>query len=94
MYKNLNPVLHNPLRLAIISYLIKQETADFTELKNITQATSGNLSVQFKKLAHKNYITIEKQFRNNYPNTQVLLTEEGKLAFEEYVSALKTYFVK
>ena len=92
MYKNLNPILHNPLRLAIISYLIKQETADFTELKIITQATSGNLSVQFKKLADKNYITIEKQFRNNYPNTQVLITDEGKIAFEEYVRALKTYF--
>ncbi len=91
MYKNLNPVLHMPLRLAIVSYLIANSKVSFKSLKKHTEATSGNLSIQLKKLEKAQYIHIEKSFLNNYPNTQVSLSPRGIKAFEEYVNTLKKY---
>jgi DNA-binding MarR family transcriptional regulator len=91
MYKNLNPVLHMPLRLAIVSYLIANSQVNFNRLKKHTEATSGNLSIQLKKLQKAKYIQIQKSFLNNYPHTQVSLTPMGIQAFEEYVNTLKKY---
>jgi DNA-binding MarR family transcriptional regulator len=91
MYKNLNPLLHSQLRLAIISYLISNGKSDFNELKEITKATSGNISVQLKKLEKENYITITKGFLNNYQHTSIEITKAGIDAFEEYVNAIKGY---
>jgi DNA-binding transcriptional ArsR family regulator len=50
MYKNLDPLLHAPLRLAIVSHLMAHPQVSFTTLKKYTEASSGNLSVQLKKL--------------------------------------------
>ncbi len=69
MYKELDPILHSPLRLAIVSLLMKEGELDFNTLKDKTGATSGNISVQLKKLEEAGYIEIEKSFRNNYPHT-------------------------
>jgi DNA-binding MarR family transcriptional regulator len=92
MYKELNPLLHSQLRLAVISFLLsKGDSADFKELKEVTKATSGNLSVQLKKLEVAGYIKIKKGFLNNYPHTSIEITQSGILAFEEYVEALKGY---
>jgi len=91
MYKNLNPLLHNPLRLAIISFLVSRECSDFNELKKITGATAGNISVQLKKLEQAGYIHIQKGYKNNYPHTAVTLTQKGLNAFENYVDAIKSY---
>ena len=91
MYKNLNPLLHSQLRLAIISYLVSNAQSDFNELKEITKATSGNLSVQLKKLEKARYITISKGFKNNYQHTSIVITKTGIDAFEEYVNAIKEY---
>jgi len=91
MFKKLNPLLHSQLRLAIISYLVSNGQSDFIELKDITKATSGNISVQLKKLEKAKYIKIEKGFRNNYQHTSVEITETGVDAFEEYVNAIKEY---
>jgi len=91
MFKDLNPLLHSQLRLAIISYLVTKGTSDFTELKEVTKSTSGNLSVQLKKLETAKYIVTKKSFVNNYPNTSVAITEFGVHAFEEYVVAIKKY---
>jgi DNA-binding MarR family transcriptional regulator len=92
MYKNLNPLLHSQLRLAIISYLVSNGKSDFIELKEITKATSGNISVQLKKLEKEKYIRITKGFLNNYQHTTVEITSTGIDAFEEYVKAIKQYF--
>ncbi|CEN38659.1 conserved hypothetical protein [Capnocytophaga canimorsus] len=91
MFKNLNPLLHSQLRLAIMSLLVSEEKADFNRIKEVTQATSGNISVQIAKLEKAGYITVTKSFKDNYPNTELALTSQGLEAFEEYVEALKGY---
>ena len=91
MFDELNPLLHSQLRLAIISYLVSNGAADFNELKEVTKATSGNISVQLKKLEKEKYITITKGFLNNYQHTSVEITKTGVDAFEEYVNAIKKY---
>jgi predicted transcriptional regulator len=91
MIKRLNPILHSELRLAIISYLVANGTSDFNEVKEITKATSGNISVQLKKLEKVNYITITKGFKNNYQHTSIGITSIGIDAFEKYVNAIKQY---
>ena len=94
MFKDLNPLLHSQLRLSIISYLISNGKSDFNELKEITSATSGNISVQLKKLEEVKYITIKKGFKNNYQHTLVDITKKGIDAFEEYVKAIEQYIKK
>ena len=91
MFNDLNPILHSQLRLAIISFLISNEKSDFNEIKEITKATSGNISVQMKKLEKASYITIKKGFLNNYQHTSIEITKTGIDAFEEYVNAIKQY---
>jgi DNA-binding MarR family transcriptional regulator len=91
MFKDLNPILHSQLRLAIISILIGVREAEFTYLKDKTNATAGNLSVQINKLKEAGYIDIAKQFKDNYPQTICRITPQGVSAFEEYVKDLRSY---
>ena len=91
MFKELDPLLHSQLRLAIMSVLISVKEAEFSFLREKTQATAGNLSVQINKLAEANYIQVNKSFRDNYPLTKCKVTSKGIKAFEEYVEALKKY---
>lgn len=91
MFADLDPILHSQLRLAIVSLLVSEEKADFARIKEVTKATSGNISVQIQKLETAGYITVKKSFKDNYPNTEIQLTKEGLLAFERYVEALKSY---
>ncbi len=91
MFKELDPLLHSELRLAIISILISVVEADFTFLKEKTNATSGNLSVQIDKLEKANYIKVTKEFKGKKPNTKCKITKEGEAAFEKYIEALKGY---
>ena len=94
MFKDLDPLLHSQLRLSIMSLLISVKEADFTFLKEKTKATAGNLSVQISKLAEADYITVKKEFRDNYPQTSCIITKKGIKAFEEYVSAIQAYIKK
>ncbi len=91
MLKELNPLLHSQLRLAIMSILMNCEQASFVYIKEQTQATAGNLSVQLDKLVSAGYITVEKKFQGKKPLTTCSVTESGKQAFEEYVNALRDY---
>lgn len=90
-FKELDPILHSQLRLAVMSLLISVKEAEFIFLKEKTNATSGNLSVQIRKLKEAGYIEIIKQFHNNYPQTICKITSKGIEAFENYVKALQTY---
>jgi DNA-binding transcriptional ArsR family regulator len=90
-FKELDPILHSQLRLAVMSLLISVKEAEFTFLKEKANATAGNLSVQISKLKEAGYIEIIKQFNNNYPQTICKITAEGIAAFENYVKALQTY---
>jgi DNA-binding transcriptional ArsR family regulator len=94
MFKDLDPVLHSQLRLAIISLLISVKEAEFTFLKEKTNATAGNLSVQIQKLKDVGYIEVIKQFKDNYPQTICRITKTGIKAFEEYVRNLQEYLGK
>ncbi len=91
MYKDLDPILHSQLRLAIVSILISTREADFNFIKDTTKATSGNISVQIKKLQDAGYITVIKSFKHNYQNTSLKITTKGIEAFEKYVDSLKQY---
>jgi DNA-binding transcriptional ArsR family regulator len=90
-FKELDPLLHSQLRLAIVSLLIGNELAEFTYIREQTGATAGNLSIQITKLKEAGYIEVTKKFRNNYPQTICRLTSLGKKRFTEYVMALKDY---
>src|ERR1700743_1215831 len=91
MFKDLNPILHSQLRLAVISILISVKEAEFTFLREKTDATAGNLSVQINKLKEAGYIDVTKSFKDNYPQTICKITPQGIQAFEEYVKDLQTY---
>ena len=91
MYKDLDPLLHSQLRLAIISMLVTAEKVEFTHIKEQTGAASGNISIQVKNLEEAGYIEVEKTFKNKYPKTMLSITEKGREAFEEYVNDLKKY---
>jgi DNA-binding transcriptional ArsR family regulator len=91
MFKELDPILHSQLRLAIVSLLISLEEAEFSFLKEKTNATSGNISVQLEKLKEAGYIDIRKSFKNKYPLTTCKITKKGVQAFETYVKDLKQY---
>ena len=89
--KELNPLLHSQLRLAVMSILMNVEEADFVYLREKTDSTSGNLSIQLDKLSSAGYIAVEKGFVGKKTRTVCKITEQGRKAFEEYVDALKQY---
>lgn len=74
-----------------MSLLISVKEAEFTFIKEKTNATAGNLSVQVQKLKEAGYIDVTKQFVDNYPQTTCKVTSEGVKAFEAYVKALQVY---
>lgn len=91
MFKELDPVLHSQLRLAIVSLLVSVKEAEFTFLKEKTNSTAGNLSVQIQKLKEAGYIEIEKKFKDNYPQTICRISKEGIKAFDKYVKDIQNY---
>jgi len=90
-YKDLDPLLHSQLRLAVISLLVSAEVAEFTYIQEQTGSTAGNLSIQITKLKEAEYIDVIKKFRNNYPQTLCSITPLGRQKFVEYVNSLKEY---
>ncbi|MGL4412395.1 MAG: winged helix-turn-helix domain-containing protein [Bacteroidales bacterium] len=91
MLKELDPILHAELRLAIVSVLLTVIEADFNFIKDSTGATSGNLSIQLDKLEKAGYIVIRKEFVGKRPRTVCSITEKGREAFDQYVVTLKEY---
>ncbi len=90
-FKELDPILHSQLRLAVVSLLMGTELAEFTYIREQTGATAGNLSIQITKLKEAGYIEVQKKFRNNYPQTLCSITPLGRNKFIEYVDTLKDY---
>jgi DNA-binding transcriptional ArsR family regulator len=90
-FKELDPILHSQLRLAVISLLVGTEVAEFTYIREQTGATAGNLSIQITKLKETGYIEVTKKFRNNYPQTLCSITPLGLKKFAEYVKTLNDY---
>jgi len=92
MYKDLDPVLHAQVRLAIMSLLISVQSAEFSFLLDNINTSKGNLSFQLAKLKEAGYILITKSFRDNYPLTTCEITEKGITAYEAYINTISEYF--
>ncbi|KYG79078.1 winged helix DNA-binding protein [Roseivirga ehrenbergii] len=90
-FNQLDPLLHSQLRLAVMSLLISVETADFVFIKEQTESTAGNLSVQLDKLSTAGYIEIIKQFEGKKPKTTCKITPKGVDAFDTYVKEIQQY---
>lgn len=90
-FSDLDPLLHQQLRLAVMSVLLTVQDADFTFLKAQTNATAGNLSVQLTKLEEAGYLAITKGYNGKQPQTRCAITPVGVAAFETYVAALQRY---
>lgn len=90
-FRELDPLLHSQLRLAVMSLLISLEEADFVYLREKTCSTAGNLSVQIEKLTQAQYIEVDKGYSGKKPRTTCRITPTGRKAFEEYLDALRTY---
>ena len=84
----IDEVIHGRMRLGIMVYLADAETADFTELKTVLEATQGNLSVHLKTLEKAGYVAIAKSFKDNKPLTRVAITPAGRAAFAAYLKAM------
>jgi len=85
----LNPIIHAPIRLAIMSALIAADEIDFAYLKEVTKTTDGNLSTHLAKLEESGFIAITKSFKGKKPHTACSITAKGKSAFVEYLNHLE-----
>jgi DNA-binding MarR family transcriptional regulator len=88
----LDRLVHEPARLAVMALLYMVESADFTFVMNQTGLTWGNLSAHLGKLEEAGYIAVEKSFKGRRPNTSLSLTAQGRTAFREYVQKMKQVF--
>jgi DNA-binding MarR family transcriptional regulator len=87
----LDPLIHERLRLGILSALAVQEALSFTELRDLLQTTDGNLSVQARKLEEAGYILCNKQFEDRKPKSTYRLSAEGRAALESYLETLSQF---
>src|SRR6266446_537981 len=85
----LDRVIHEPVRLGIVSALAVNETMSFNELKELLHTTDGNLSVHARKLEESEYIACEKYFEGRIPKTSYRLTAHGKRALETYLNHME-----
>jgi DNA-binding transcriptional ArsR family regulator len=85
----LDRVIHERMRLAIVSALAAGQSLSFNELKALLGATDGNLSVHARKLEDAGYVACAKSFEGRMPKTEYRLTSEGRRAFERYVNHLE-----
>ena len=92
MFKDLDPLLHSQVRLAIMSILIGVKRAEFSYLLENIRTTKGNLIFQMNKLKEAGYIEVKKSFKGNYPLTTCEITEKGVNAYEIYVNTIDEYF--
>ena len=86
----LDRIIHERLRLGIISALSVNPILTFAELKTILSTTDGNLSVHARKLEEAGYIACGKKFEGRLPRTEYRLTKKGRSAFEAYLTQMET----
>jgi DNA-binding MarR family transcriptional regulator len=88
--QNLDRLIHERLRLGIISALAANEALTFSDLKHLMNTTDGNLSVHARKLEEAGYISCSKFFDGRLPKTEYKLTVAGRRALENYLSHMET----
>ena len=87
---SLDRVIHERMRLAIVSALAVNDTLTFNDLKRLLESTDGNLSVHARKLEDAGYISCDKSFEGRMPRTEYRLTAAGRRAFEKYISHMES----
>ncbi len=88
-FREIDPVIHAPIRLAIMSVLISVDEVDFTYLKEAVQTSDGNLSTHLTKLEQNELISINKSFKGKKPQTTCALTKKGREAFVRYINQME-----
>jgi DNA-binding MarR family transcriptional regulator len=86
---SLDRLIHERLRLGIVSALSVNDRLTFTDLKRLLHTTDGNLSVHARKLEDAQYIAVEKSFEDRLPRTEYRLTAAGRRAFEKYLAHME-----
>jgi DNA-binding MarR family transcriptional regulator len=86
----LDKVIHERMRLGIISALAANEKLSFTDLKKLLNTTDGNISVHARKLEEAGYLTCEKSFKGRTPLTEYKITPSGKAALEKYLDHMES----
>jgi DNA-binding HxlR family transcriptional regulator len=86
---DLDRLIHERMRLGIVSALAANSTLTFNELKKLLKTTDGNLSVHARKLEEANYIACTKSFEGRMPKTEYRLTEPGRRALEKYLNHME-----
>jgi DNA-binding PadR family transcriptional regulator len=84
----LDPLIHERLRLGILSALVVQERLSFTELRDLLQTTDGNLSVQARRLETAGYVICDKKFEGRKPKSTYSISPSGRVALEDYLEKL------
>jgi DNA-binding PadR family transcriptional regulator len=87
---DLDPLIHERLRLGILSALVVQERLTFTELRDLLQTTDGNLSVQARRLETAGYVVCDKKFEGRKPKSTYSISPSGRVALEEYLEKLSS----
>ncbi len=87
--KNINKAFENKLRLGIMSALMVNDSLDFIGLKELLDATDGNLASHLRTLETKGYVKFEKDFIDRKPNTRYFITKSGKDAFLKHLKAIE-----
>jgi len=90
--EEIDPVIHSPTRLKVMTYLYLVENIDFVYLKRVTDLSWGNLSKHLTKLEEAGYVLMEKTFEHKKPKTLIWLSDEGRAAFQKYRDNLKQIF--
>ncbi len=90
-WNNLNPIIHAPVRLMVMTLLVQVIETDFSYLKQTTGTTDGNLSTHLTKLENAGFIKVTKRFVRKKPKTTVLITDTGRDAYSRYIKMLQSY---
>ena len=90
--EEIDPLIHSPTRLKLMTYLYLVENIDFVYLKRVTGFSWGNLSKHLTKLEEAGYVVMEKTFENKKPKTLIWLSDEGREAFQQYKDNLQQIF--
>lgn len=88
-FDNLDRILEHRLRLQIVSVLVANDSYDFNSLKELLDATDGNLATHLKSLEREKYISVYKSFVERKPNTRYKITERGRSAFKKHLDAME-----
>jgi DNA-binding MarR family transcriptional regulator len=86
---DLDRLIHERLRLGIVSALAVNPSLSFNDLKALVKTTDGNLSVHARRLEEAKYIAVEKRFEGRIPRTEFRLTERGRKALERYLAHME-----